>query len=335
MRTKGNREGFTLIELLVVIAIIALLIGILLPALGKARDSARGLQCMANIRSLGQALLLYGNDYKGDFPPAVTVSGSLTEAQKLDDNVASVEWYATTRIGRYLPNISADPISSGPPTITGPVMRCPNHPSGERSYTINFWTTSAVRTGSGPNAKWTKPGTGPTLTTPRLKGGRVFNINGEEPSRLMLFSEAWGLQALKGPNGYTWATRLHVGSALGARGLVGERFGAFNGPGEITIDDMDGSKPGIPVSPEIDGPTRGAGRWLPVQSYIPYYRHPRARTRLTDIKGSAMMVFLDGHAGPQSAQDLFNSDKDGGPTAGFSTFKVLWSALDREIDYKP
>lgn len=59
-----DREGFTLIELLVVISIIALLIGILLPALGLARESARATLCMANLRSVGQAVAIYTTDYE-------------------------------------------------------------------------------------------------------------------------------------------------------------------------------------------------------------------------------------------------------------------------------
>lgn len=67
------QPGFTLIELLVVISIIALLIGILLPALGSAREAARTSACLSNVRQIGVASYSYSTDNKDFFAPFVTV----------------------------------------------------------------------------------------------------------------------------------------------------------------------------------------------------------------------------------------------------------------------
>src|SRR5262245_18864565 len=65
---RSSKGGFTLIELLVVIAIIAVLIGMLLPALGRARAAGRAVACLSNQRQIGTALMLYANQYKEWIP---------------------------------------------------------------------------------------------------------------------------------------------------------------------------------------------------------------------------------------------------------------------------
>lgn len=88
LRGLGSRHrpaGFTLVELLVVIGIIALLLSILLPVLGKAKEAANSAKCLSNMRQIGVAVVLYTNDnnnkwlppYKGaEKTPTYTPSGS-------------------------------------------------------------------------------------------------------------------------------------------------------------------------------------------------------------------------------------------------------------------
>jgi len=66
----SQEEAFTLIELLVVISVISLLMGILLPVLGKARQAARRVACQANLHSLAMAFRMYLDDNNNIMPPA-------------------------------------------------------------------------------------------------------------------------------------------------------------------------------------------------------------------------------------------------------------------------
>ena len=67
--TAVRQHGFTLVELLVVVAIIALLIGILVPAVGKARSAAESAVCGSNIRQLALANLMYADEHRDRFVP--------------------------------------------------------------------------------------------------------------------------------------------------------------------------------------------------------------------------------------------------------------------------
>jgi prepilin-type N-terminal cleavage/methylation domain-containing protein len=126
LRSRLGR-AFTLVELLVCVAIMALLVGMLLPALGRARGQARTVKCASNLRQLGQAFHMYAAEYQGRaMPLAYTLPSELGGG-------APVYWWGTnvkagvdhTR-GFVWPYLRADLKSAG-------VYECPDQPWG--SYT--------------------------------------------------------------------------------------------------------------------------------------------------------------------------------------------------------
>ncbi len=95
-----SKRAFTLIELLVVISIIALLVGILLPALGAARRSAQAVACKSNVRQELTAIALFTNDHKEELPVAVSYDPEKGTAQSvMNDEVEYIHHILIPYIG--------------------------------------------------------------------------------------------------------------------------------------------------------------------------------------------------------------------------------------------
>ena len=145
---RPTRRGFTLIELLVVISIIALLIGLLLPALSSARDAGRAAVNLSNVRSLGQGLHHYMNDWESLLPVRLPPGERHQRSQRLE---ARWHWFVGDYVG-YPFKAASDAdraiITGGLPLprIDNAVFLDPNHTLADLGGSSG--TIDATRNGS-------------------------------------------------------------------------------------------------------------------------------------------------------------------------------------------
>lgn len=186
--TYRRPRGFTLVELLVVIGIIALLIGILLPTLGRAREASKTIKCLANLRTLGQATTMFSAANKGSLPYPTTGLGEdslwfnaldpyLAKAKNFDatqSGVASTRTYTRFKQCEVYDTFNGDELDTG----TGGKLYQNKTKQYARTYKMNSHLRNNGRA-SGDNSmakvNWVKE----TARTVYLGDGVSLDLTGE------------------------------------------------------------------------------------------------------------------------------------------------------------
>lgn len=146
---KAQRSGFTLIELLVVIAIMALLMSILMPALGKARKQARSVRCQAHLRQQALAMVLYTHDYEGTVMTMGDMGTTVNELwfHKIAPYMGDRNYADDPSLHERVMDVIKCPVASkantSNPFMTGnfgtAVRAWRGYHGGEASYAVNQW----------------------------------------------------------------------------------------------------------------------------------------------------------------------------------------------------
>ena len=163
-----RKSIFTLVELLVVIAIIAILAGMLLPALNQAKSKAHAIKCTGNLKQWGTAWNMYQNDYDG------YINAHRSAALGSGEKNFSV-WYATDILGQYV-NISAGSVDSyfySPKlknSYAGTILECPGTKFRPVGRNLN---DRATHYGYNSRQRGLAPDTGTQTHLPFLKINQV------------------------------------------------------------------------------------------------------------------------------------------------------------------
>ena len=183
--------GFTLIELLIVIAIIAILAAMLLPALGRARDKARSIACMSQLKQIGLATQSYINDYNDYIPYGREVDNSLFLGYATPLNWA---WYC--RLAPYV-NYKAKDFYRLETAYEGKLFTCPGGESDvsrASCYSANLYVAANCPTQNTVNGVVIK---NPKIIEIKVPSKKIFVIDAWRDSNFfngaMIFSSSTNL----------------------------------------------------------------------------------------------------------------------------------------------